>query len=437
MFAARISGVQRFGLFVTVRDSGASGLVPMSGLPDDFWLFDEKTQTLSGRRTGTTWHLAQEVDVRLQEASPVTGGMIFRMAGPARSDQASRRRQLPGGRAGPPPSRPQAEAVRAALAVLLLLVPGLARAASSTTGGAARRLPGGRSRPASCRRRSPSSCPGHWNRFPCSSSPCGASVPAGRAGRQPFHRDPRQRRRPDPAPAPRVRAPSCRMAANSAAWGDAGRRDALAAAAAGLARGAAVPARTGSPPPSSTSCSTTSTPIPATSPRTLRASTGRAARARPGVGMTVRRAGNAYVVSDLNADGPAADGRHPRRRPPAGGGRPAGRRAKPPTPSTTGSSASRARGLSLTVPRPHRRHARTVELERAVLPPETVFATRHGDLLLIRISGLQRRHGRPLPARAAARPRPPAPARQCAASCWTCAATAAACCGRRWQRRPT
>ena len=80
VFPARISGVQRFGLFVTVRDSGASGLVPMSGLPDDFWLFDEKTQTLSGRRTRAAYHLAQEVDVRLQEASPVTGGLIFRMA---------------------------------------------------------------------------------------------------------------------------------------------------------------------------------------------------------------------------------------------------------------------------------------------------------------------------------------------------------------------
>ncbi len=80
-FPARISGVQRFGVFITVLDSGASGLIPMSGLGDDFYVYDEASQSLSGRRTRVTWHLAQEVEVRLVEASPVTGGMIFAMAG--------------------------------------------------------------------------------------------------------------------------------------------------------------------------------------------------------------------------------------------------------------------------------------------------------------------------------------------------------------------
>ncbi|MCW3475703.1 ribonuclease R [Limobrevibacterium gyesilva] len=76
-FAARISGVTRFGLFVTVAGSGASGLVPVSTLPDDFWMHDEASQTLSGRRTRLTFRLAQEVEVRLAEASPVTGGLVF------------------------------------------------------------------------------------------------------------------------------------------------------------------------------------------------------------------------------------------------------------------------------------------------------------------------------------------------------------------------
>ena len=79
-FAARVSGVQRFGLFVTVHGSGANGLVPMAGLPDDYWVYDEATQTLAGRRTRMEYHLSQEVEVRLVEASPITGGMIFQMA---------------------------------------------------------------------------------------------------------------------------------------------------------------------------------------------------------------------------------------------------------------------------------------------------------------------------------------------------------------------
>lgn len=76
-FAARISGVTRFGLFVTVAESGASGLVPVRSLPDDFWQHDETEQTLTGRRTRLVFRLAQEVEVRLAEASPVTGGLVF------------------------------------------------------------------------------------------------------------------------------------------------------------------------------------------------------------------------------------------------------------------------------------------------------------------------------------------------------------------------
>jgi ribonuclease R len=77
VFAARISGVTRFGLFVTVSASGASGLVPVSTLPEDFWMHDEAAQSLTGRRNGLTFRLAQEVEVRLAEASPITGGLVF------------------------------------------------------------------------------------------------------------------------------------------------------------------------------------------------------------------------------------------------------------------------------------------------------------------------------------------------------------------------
>jgi ribonuclease R len=77
IFSARISGVTRFGLFVTVAGSGASGLVPVSTLPDDFWMHDEAAQTLSGRRNNLVFRLAQEVQVRLAEASPITGGLLF------------------------------------------------------------------------------------------------------------------------------------------------------------------------------------------------------------------------------------------------------------------------------------------------------------------------------------------------------------------------
>jgi ribonuclease R len=100
VFQARISGVARFGLFVTVIDNGATGLVPMGSLPDDYWMYDEATQTLSGRRTRQAYHLAQIVEARLSEASPVTGGLLFHLLGGSPQPK-------PGGSAGALSSRKQ------------------------------------------------------------------------------------------------------------------------------------------------------------------------------------------------------------------------------------------------------------------------------------------------------------------------------------------
>jgi ribonuclease R len=92
-FPARISGVTRFGIFVTLAGNGASGLVPMASLPEDYWIHDEATQTLTGRRSHRVFRLAQEVEVRLVEASPITGGLRFEiLTGPAATVKGRRPR---------------------------------------------------------------------------------------------------------------------------------------------------------------------------------------------------------------------------------------------------------------------------------------------------------------------------------------------------------
>ena len=91
-FKARISGVTRFGLFVTVLDSGATGILPMTALPDDYWHHDEMELTLTGRRTREVFRLSQHIDVRLAEASPVTGGLVFHFAQGKQFGIRSRRR---------------------------------------------------------------------------------------------------------------------------------------------------------------------------------------------------------------------------------------------------------------------------------------------------------------------------------------------------------
>jgi ribonuclease R len=92
VFAASVSGVTRFGLFVTLPETGATGIVPRSSLPDDLWWHDEREQTLAGRRTGLVFRLGQAVEVRLAEASPVTGGLAFQLMQGSPRPNGGRRR---------------------------------------------------------------------------------------------------------------------------------------------------------------------------------------------------------------------------------------------------------------------------------------------------------------------------------------------------------
>jgi len=93
-FDATISGVARFGLFVTLTETGANGMVPFASLPDDYWEHDEKAQTLTGRRSRKVYRLGNAVEVRLSEANAVTGGLVFQMIPdhPGQRSGKSRRR---------------------------------------------------------------------------------------------------------------------------------------------------------------------------------------------------------------------------------------------------------------------------------------------------------------------------------------------------------
>ena len=78
-FAGRISGVQRFGVFVRLDETGADGLIPIRALGREFFHYDDASQTLMGSETGLTLGIGQKVTVRLSEAVPVTGGLILEL----------------------------------------------------------------------------------------------------------------------------------------------------------------------------------------------------------------------------------------------------------------------------------------------------------------------------------------------------------------------
>ena len=76
-FGGRISGVQRFGLFVKLDETGADGLVPIRAVGREYFNYDADTQTLTGSDTGQVIGIGQRVLVRLAEAVAVTGGLVL------------------------------------------------------------------------------------------------------------------------------------------------------------------------------------------------------------------------------------------------------------------------------------------------------------------------------------------------------------------------
>jgi ribonuclease R len=107
-FTGRITGVTRFGLFVRLRDTGADGLVPVSTLGSEFFVHDERQHALVGERSGLRWRLGRTVEVRLKEATPLTGGLLFEMLSqPEASDPNAPRPRLGVRGRGPRPTAPR------------------------------------------------------------------------------------------------------------------------------------------------------------------------------------------------------------------------------------------------------------------------------------------------------------------------------------------
>jgi ribonuclease R len=73
----RITGVQPFGFFATVEELGGDGLVPVSTLGEEYFRYDEASQSLVGEESGETYALGRRLTLRLAEADPVGGGLRF------------------------------------------------------------------------------------------------------------------------------------------------------------------------------------------------------------------------------------------------------------------------------------------------------------------------------------------------------------------------
>jgi len=78
-FDGVIAWLADFGLFIEELSTGARGLARFRSLPDDYYIFNEKKMTVTGRRHRRVFHLGDTVKVRVLSADPETRLIDFEM----------------------------------------------------------------------------------------------------------------------------------------------------------------------------------------------------------------------------------------------------------------------------------------------------------------------------------------------------------------------
>ena len=78
-FTGRVSGIAKFGMFVRLDESGADGMIPLSSLGREYWVYNHEAKSLTGDRSGRVISVGMPATVRLAEAAPLTGGLLLEL----------------------------------------------------------------------------------------------------------------------------------------------------------------------------------------------------------------------------------------------------------------------------------------------------------------------------------------------------------------------
>lgn len=75
-----VVGCERFGLFVRLDDTCAEGLLPVRGLGEEWFSYDEERMSLTGESSGDVWRVGQRIRVTVAGCKPVRGQIDFTLA---------------------------------------------------------------------------------------------------------------------------------------------------------------------------------------------------------------------------------------------------------------------------------------------------------------------------------------------------------------------
>ena len=74
---ARVVGVTHFGVFCELQGFFVSGLIHVSDLKDDHYVYSERNNILKGRRSGRTFRIGDQFNVRIDAVIPEEGKIIL------------------------------------------------------------------------------------------------------------------------------------------------------------------------------------------------------------------------------------------------------------------------------------------------------------------------------------------------------------------------
>jgi ribonuclease R len=68
-FEGTVSGITEWGIYVEINENHIEGMVSTRNMNDDFYLFDEKMYTLTGRHSGKQYRLGDSVQIKVTRAN--------------------------------------------------------------------------------------------------------------------------------------------------------------------------------------------------------------------------------------------------------------------------------------------------------------------------------------------------------------------------------
>ena len=74
-----ISGVAKFGLFVSLDGFASEGLVPIRSLHNEYFHFNESQQSLKGQKTGNVLQVGDSVNVLIEGANPINRSITLKL----------------------------------------------------------------------------------------------------------------------------------------------------------------------------------------------------------------------------------------------------------------------------------------------------------------------------------------------------------------------